>query len=792
MRPTRGDALALGGLTAVALGVFWRWLIAPTWTLYSEWSDVIVQYDGWKWFMADHARRTGELAFWNPHYFGGTPAYANPQYLWLHPLHVLFHIIPVDQAIAPTFLLFVVLVGTGTHVWLRLCGLDVRAAAFGGLVAAVAPRLLYHIVAGFLAAMAGIAMLPWVFAATEYACRRPSPWRWGLVALALALLLSSCFVQLWLYAGYGLLLYVLVRPLAGWAVADEGTAYTPAPSARARLWRVLGLAGAYVGSLVLAAYYFWPAYVLQQHTTREGALSTELLLRGRLGPWHWLTAVVPQPWGDPSGVTTAGHGDWQLWDHSMAFGIVPLLLLLPGRRGRYRPLWRGLLALLAASLLLASGPSNPVLALVYRLPGMAYFRFPSRFLFLAGMAIAGLAALGFAALLDGRDAARLRRTACWYALGAVLLGGLAVWVWRGASAGRFVQDAGVHAVAAAACAVLLALACFARGAGGGIRPLAAVCVLLAVADSVFSAGWAVRMKPSDLVYRENEPIRWLRSRPGVARTADFRGAIHLGMPERADVYVLGGYDPMQLAPTVRYFAAATDEPPSVSNLLTFPRVAAPRLFALLGVRWTLATEPKVDGMRPVRAWSDVPTYAFGRGIGVLGGPTYLFEYPRALPRAFVVGPARRVAVEDETRALRAFEPTEEVLLARPPPVVGTAAFRAAAIELYEPNRVRVRATSDGPGYLVLTDAWYPAWHAKRNGAPTPVLRADGMFRAVLLPTAGEWTVEFRYVPRAEITGGIVTGVALLALAVLGVLDRRAYSKPGPSSSSSASESGERS
>ena len=48
-------------------------------------------------------------------------------------------------------------------------------------------------------------------------------------------------------------------------------------------------------------------------------------------------------------------------------------------------------------------------------------------------------------------------------------------------------------------------------------------------------------------------------------------------------------------------------------------------------------------------------------------------------------------------------------------------------EEYSPERVRLQA--NGPGYLLLTDAYYPGWVAKIDGQATPILRADLMFRA---------------------------------------------------------------
>ncbi len=52
----------------------------------------------------------------------------------------------------------------------------------------------------------------------------------------------------------------------------------------------------------------------------------------------------------------------------------------------------------------------------------------------------------------------------------------------------------------------------------------------------------------------------------------------------------------------------------------------------------------------------------------------------------------------------------------------------------------------GKGFLVLPDLYYPGWVAKVNGIKTPILRADGMFRALEISGPGAYRVEIDYAP----------------------------------------------
>jgi hypothetical protein len=69
----------------------------------------------------------------------------------------------------------------------------------------------------------------------------------------------------------------------------------------------------------------------------------------------------------------------------------------------------------------------------------------------------------------------------------------------------------------------------------------------------------------------------------------------------------------------------------------------------------------------------------------------------------------------------------------------------AKIVASAPGRVEVVATSAEGGLLVVHDIDYPGWFAQLDGKPTPILRADILFRAVEIPP-GTHRVRFRFAP----------------------------------------------
>jgi hypothetical protein len=202
-------------------------------------------------------------------------------------------------------------------------------------------------------------------------------------------------------------------------------------------------------------------------------------------------------------------------------------------------------------------------------------------------------------------------------------------------------------------------------------------------------------------------------------------------------------------------------PRYLSQLSQLARVAeaAPataRLLRLAGVSHVVALHER--GFESLRLLGTQP--------GLFQEPIRVFEVPDPMPRAFVVGGAATRPDREVLAALLdpAFDPSRAVLLDQGPelpprPVVASVRFLEDGAD-----RVRLEATLDGEGYLVLLDSYDPNWRATVNGLQVPVRRANLAFRAVLLPP-GRQLVEFRYRPRA-LALGLLVSVASLGAALL--------------------------
>jgi hypothetical protein len=93
--------------------------------------------------------------------------------------------------------------------------------------------------------------------------------------------------------------------------------------------------------------------------------------------------------------------------------------------------------------------------------------------------------------------------------------------------------------------------------------------------------------------------------------------------------------------------------------------------------------------------------------------------------------------------------------------------RPASVEFTErtPNRLVLETSTEEERFLVFSEAYFPGWHARIDGAPTAIYRTNYLFRGIVVP-AGKHTLELAYRPPAAVLGAVISGLALLVAGTL--------------------------
>ncbi|TSC63578.1 MAG: hypothetical protein G01um1014106_476 [Parcubacteria group bacterium Gr01-1014_106] len=146
------------------------------------------------------------------------------------------------------------------------------------------------------------------------------------------------------------------------------------------------------------------------------------------------------------------------------------------------------------------------------------------------------------------------------------------------------------------------------------------------------------------------------------------------------------------------------------------------------------------------------------------------------PDLFLPPPARELFTmqSGENATIRVWErptarPRVEVLSALPKEITEPLPSSAgtAVIVMETPHRlsIGVRNDTQQETALVVRDTWYPGWDATLDQTPVPLVRAESIFRGVMVPP-GTHLVRMTYHPRALQSGMIVSGIAFSGVAFL--------------------------
>ncbi len=193
-----------------------------------------------------------------------------------------------------------------------------------------------------------------------------------------------------------------------------------------------------------------------------------------------------------------------------------------------------------------------------------------------------------------------------------------------------------------------------------------------------------------------------------------------------------------------------------------------RFLQRTGVRYFLQAVPPACESRVVEP---VPTFGNDKFA--------LYEAKEVAPRAAIVGQAEiepNAGSQFEKLFAADFDPDKSILLYNAPPepagIAGQPTAAAADIIEAKPSAVTVKATaSEGGGYLLLRDSFDPNWQVEVDGMRAPLLKANGLYRAVRL-APGEHLVRFAYRPRPLYWGAAISGMTAFLLLFLCWRSRR--------------------
>lgn len=762
-------------------------------------------------------RRTvhsGHFPIWNSDSGLGFSAISDPTLQLLFPPTVLLRLL-LPESLGLNLSVGLAIPVAFAGAYLLLCRrADMLAATTGAVIFALSGPMLSA--ANMLNLGWSAALAPFVILAAVRAGESDS---WSRVAML------SVAVALQALAGEPMTFVATIATALALSVVE---ATTPVPAVLKRVG--FGLAG----GIALASIQLVPLAAASLGSARGGGLIQDTW---SLHPMTLVEAFLPGLFGSPLDMPSRspawyralnGGRDPLLLSIYVGWPVLALAAAaLVDRDRRRRMTSIAWMAVLSVALVLALGDYTPIVPLIREyIPGGSMARFPSKFTCIAALAIAAMTCAGIQALVSSNNRSSRRVAFSLSAIGmAIAAAALAVSLagpsgsvietWTG-MVGLSQSDQAQRELATAlwSSGITLLLSALAIGAvillqsrlSAAGRSYLIVIALVAVAPLVVAG-------PSGLV-------------PMLERSA-------LAEPEWLSSVTVGGRIYVSAGDALAY---SSDVSPSFAIPPGRSRAAAGSIYGSqypvyltgLGLRDAVTTDLSL--LRPSSSATFMDRFELAtlverrRALGRLGVTDLIVPFeptpPDAVlmrrmerlpemahwtigdvtPRVFI---AHSVEVRDSNQDAvsslfsDSFNPLSTVALERGGPAPADllsdltnsraqtdqhrdseiAGRHEAEMIRESPSTLVVRTSaSDRGGWLVINDAWAEGWVARVDGVESPVLRANGVVRAVRIDP-GIHTVEMTYRPRSLIIGltiSISAAVCLLCLTLISGYRRSRY------------------
>ena len=775
-------------------------------------------FDGLRWRQfATEAFWDGAIPLWNPRSNYGQPFIANPQSAVLYPLHWIFFLLPAVFALKLSLAVHLFIAAVSMYGLMRHWRINPEPALLSAISFTFSTYLIVQ-----LEFHSTLACLAWSPLALLLTSRLIDGWlktngyvgRFGKFPTAVLhiLGLAGVFSLQYLAGNPQPLLYSLI---VVFAYAVIYTAVRSNLKSGLAIVLMLCLAGS------LALCLSMPQYLLTSELlplSIRGQAFNPGLDNASLHPRHLLTWLFPFLFGRP-GYDDAWWGTtlFEYWLGASYMGIIPLVLAsftllvllfrgVNGNLGCQRLAIAFFWGTGLFGLILALGKYTPVYNFLYEyVPLFNRLRWPAKALQLVVFSVSVLSGLGFQILIEkdglGKSARRMLLIAV--LLWILIWIGLAVTYLVNYRSPEFLQwlTAKEDPFSAIQFQDLLKdyrRALFVLGLSLAVvvlivlgrrkGTLTCIAVLCIAYLNLFSVSREIHFTAPAEIYEqamESTQVKVPDTVSQLHRVHSLYGKVQQRFYGSRDSELFSWAQSASVGDSCLPFSIFRTwgggtlrmlRPYQVHRILkSLPPLQANRLADILNIKWVVLGEPfkqilSGEAPREIK-WA---------------------ERSNPLPRAFLV--TKWHVISDWKRALESLlspsvDPLQEAVVesastdhgqtgAMPTTETGLAdpnLERGKIVSVnYDWNRCDLEVQTDSPSLLVLNDPWHPGWIAKVDGQKTPVLRANVLFRGVMIEP-GRHHVEFIYSPRRFRIGLLVSGITICAvLVLLGILKGKRF------------------
>lgn len=671
-------------------------------------TDPIRQQYPWR-ELAISAEKIFELPIWNPYSFSGAPLLANFQSASFYPLNILFFLISFDIGWNLIIFLGPVLGGIFLYLYLNSLKLSNWASLLGAIVFSFSGFSISWLEWGTLTHV-GL-WLPLMLLSIDKLILDKKSFKWTLIYLFSSI--SSFFaghLQIFFYLGAFSFAYFISR---WWQSGKKRNILV--------LYIILNAI-----ILILTSVQWLPTFQFLGLAARDiDSLNSNNL--GWFIPWqHLIQFIVPDYFGNP---TTLNYwGTWNYGELVGYVGVIPLILAIFAilyRRDK-RTLFFGTILFLS---LIFSLPT-----IIARLPYLINIPFlntvqPTRLMFIIDFSLSILSGLGFDYFLKTK-----KKNTIIFPTSFIIIVLAILWFSIPREHLSIIRSNLILPALLIMSSVFIFIT-LVLDRKNKFTTIICFTIIIVVSFDLIRFGW--KFTPfvnGNYLFPATQVISFLQKQPGQFRIATTDSRIL--PPNFSTIYriqSIDGYDSFYLERYGELITAMERGNPNINPPFGFNRIINPhnyesRIMDLLGVKYVLSLS-ELNSSKLTKVFQE--------------GQTVIYENKNVIPRAFFVKNLKLASNKNEAIKIlldKSINLTQTGIVENEN-LPSDWSVGTVIVDQYSENKITISTKNEAPGFLILTDTFYPTWRTSIDGRPAKIFLTNYNFRGVVVP-AGNHKIEY--------------------------------------------------
>lgn len=723
-----------------------------------QYFDVIRQLYPWK-VLAIDIIKSGEIPFWNPYNFSGSPLLANFQSSVFYPLNALFLFFPEIISWSILVIIQPLFAGFFTYLFAREIGISKTGSFFSSI--GYSYSLFMTIFVEYNTIGQTILWLPLLLFLIEKILKRVTFWKLIFFTVSISSLFFAGHLQIASFTFTFVFIYAVFRILTANVI-------------KKKRFYLLNFLLLLILGLGISSVQLFPTFELINFSARTNQNYQFLIEKLLIQPYQLIVFLSPDFFGNPA------TRNYLLSDsypgNAVYIGLIPFIFSLFAVvlfKRNYFVKFFTLVSLILFLLFIRS----PLTEILYSIK-IPFFSTgsPTNAIFLLSFSLSILSGFGLEKWIKKTN------KSFYIIIIFILLIFIFILLSSYIVHFEFVTKNFYYSLLVFSIFLLLFFS-------GNFLKIKNIVVLIFISITIFDLFYFFHkfnpFVPIQLVFPKTEIFNYLSKNAGINRFWGYGNAeIQANFSTQYSLFSPDGYDPLYPRTYGEFMQASSNGKigTGFNNQTRSDAIVAPGFgekdlssnFYRLRILDTLGIKYVLDKIENGSTEKTFPSVRFKKLYDRNGW--IIFENIKASPRVFLTTDYKTYKNKEEFEKIffsKNFDPSKTILLEESVSVPLTENNNSGSLSVvfYEPNKIIINTQSDTDKLFFLSDTYYPGWKAYIDNKETKIYKADYAFRAIVLP-GGNHKVVFKYLPQSFYLGVKLSIISIIILLIISVFQTK--------------------